>query len=66
LLNLAVEALNAPFSEGEDMRYLFGVAYTNRMVLQKIDAASRLAKQAGKRASEALSRIEKKEEPAKK
>jgi hypothetical protein len=41
------------------MRYLFGIAFTNRMMLQQIDETLRLAKQAGKRAGEALSQIEK-------
>jgi hypothetical protein len=58
LLDFALGALNAPLSEGKKIRYLFGVSFTNQMMLQKIEEASRLAKQAGKRASEALSQVE--------
>jgi len=58
LLDIALGTLNAPLSEGKEMRYLLGVSFTNRMMLQKIEAASQLAKQAGKRASEALSQVE--------
>jgi hypothetical protein len=64
-LDLAVGALNAPLSEGKEIRYLLGVSFTNRMMLQKIEEASQLAKQAGKRASEALSQLEKEEKSIK-
>jgi hypothetical protein len=59
LLDIALGTLNAPLSETKEMRYLVGISFTNRMMLQKIEEASRLAKQAGKRASEALSQMEK-------
>jgi hypothetical protein len=58
LLDIALGALNAPLSEGKKTRYLLGVSFTNQMMSQKIEEASRLAKQAGKRASEALSQVE--------
>ena len=58
LLDIALGTLNAPLSEGKKIRALFGVSFTNQMMLQKIEEASRLAKQAGKRASEALSQVE--------
>ncbi len=66
LFDIAVEALNAPLSEDKEMRYLFGIAFTNRMMLQQIDETLRLAKQAGKRAGEALSQIEKEKQSSKK
>ena len=59
LLDIAFGALNAPLSEGKEIRYLLGVSFTNRMMLQKIEETSQLAKQAGKRANEALSQVEK-------
>lgn len=58
LLDIALGTLNASLSEGKKIRSLFGVSFTNQMMLQKIGEASRLAKQAGKRASEALSQVE--------
>ena len=66
LFDIAVEALNAPLSEDKEMRYLFGIAFTNRMMLHRIDETLRLAKQAGKRAGEALSQIEKEKQSSKK
>jgi hypothetical protein len=65
LLDIAFGSLNAPLSEGKEMRYLLGVSFTNLMMLRKIEEASQLAKQAGKRASEALSQVEKEKESAK-
>jgi hypothetical protein len=65
LLDIAFGSLNAPLSEGKEIRYLVGVSFTNRMMLQKIEEASQLAKQAGKRAGEALSQVEKEKESTK-
>jgi len=64
LLDVAFGAVNAPLSEEKDIRFLAGVSFTNQMMLRKIQEASQLAKQAGKRASEALSQLEKGEKPA--
>jgi hypothetical protein len=65
LIDIAFGSLNAPLSAGKELRYLVGVSFTNRMMLQKIEEASQLAKQAGKRASEALSELEKEKEATK-
>ena len=65
LLDIAFGTLNAPLSEGKELRYLVGVSFTNLMMLRKIEEASQLAKQAGKRASEALSQAEKEKESTK-
>jgi len=48
LLNLAAVNLN----KDEEIRYLFGVAFTNRTMLEEIDGAKRLAFQAGKSKAE--------------
>jgi len=50
LVNLAATNLN----KSEEIRYLFGVAFTNRTILEQLEDAKNLAKQAGNRASEAL------------
>ncbi len=50
---LAAEALNAPAIDGKEIRYLAGVAWTNRGLMKQIEAAKRLAKQAGRLASQA-------------
>jgi hypothetical protein len=65
LIDIAFGSLNAPLSAGKELRYLVGVSFNNRMMLQKIEEASQLAKQAGKRASEALSELEKEKEATK-
>jgi hypothetical protein len=64
-LDIALGNLDAPLSEEKEIRFLLGVSFTNRMILQKIKATSQLAKQAGKRASEALSQLEKEEKSTK-
>ena len=50
---LAAEALNAPATDGKEIRYLVGVAWTNRALMKRIEEAKRLAKQAGRLASQA-------------
>ena len=50
---LAAEALNAPAIDGREIRYLAGVAWTNRALIKRIEEAKRLAKQAGRLASQA-------------
>ena len=50
---LAAEALNAPVTDGKEIRYLAGVAWTNRALMKQVKAAKRLAKQAGRVASQA-------------
>lgn len=55
---LGVETLNKP----EDMRYLVSVSWTNAQMLEQIDAAKRLARQAAKLASQAKTKSAKKEE----
>ena len=50
---VAAEALNAPATDGKEIRYLAGVAWTNRALIKRIEEAKRLAKQAGRLASQA-------------
>ena len=50
---VAAEALNAPATDGKEIRYLAGVAWTNRALMKRIEEAKRLAKQAGRLASQA-------------
>ena len=50
---LAAEALNAPAIDGKEIRYLAGVSWTNRALMKQIEEAKRLAKQAGRLASQA-------------
>lgn len=59
---LGVETLNKP----EDIRYLVSVSWTNAQMLEQIDAAKRLARQAAKLASQAKTKSGKKEETPKK
>ena len=50
---LAAEALNAPAPNGKEIRYLAGVSWTNRALIKQVEEAKRLAKQAGRLASQA-------------
>ena len=50
---LAAEGLNAPATDGKEIRYLAGVSWTNRALIKQIEEAKRLAKQAGRLASQA-------------
>ena len=50
---LAAEALNAPAIDGREIRYLAGVSWTNRALMKRVEEAKRLAKQAGRLASQA-------------
>ena len=50
---LAAEALNASAIDGREIRYLAGVSWTNRALIKRIEEAKRLAKQAGRLASQA-------------
>ena len=50
---VAAEALNAPATDGKEIRYLAGVAWTNRALMKRVEEAKRLAKQAGRLASQA-------------
>ena len=49
---VAAEALNAPATDGKEIRYLAGVSWTNRALMKRIEEAKRLAKQAGRLASQ--------------
>ena len=55
---LGVETLNKP----EDMRYLVSISWTNAQMMEQIDAAKRLARQAAKLASQAKRKPAKEEE----
>ena len=50
---VAAEALNAPATDGKEIRYLAGVSWTNRALMKQIEEAKRLAKQAARLASQA-------------
>ena len=50
---VAAEALNAPATDGKEIRYLAGVSWTNRALIKRIEDAKRLAKQAARLASQA-------------
>ena len=41
---VAAEALNAPATDGKEIRYLAGVAWTNRALMKRVEEAKRLAK----------------------
>lgn len=47
------EALNAPATDEKEIRYVAGVAWTNRALMKRIQEAKRLAKQAGLIANQA-------------
>ena len=49
---IAAEALNAPATDGKEIRYLAGVSWTNRALIKRIEEAKRLAKQAARLASQ--------------
>lgn len=55
---LGVETLNKP----EDIRYLLSISWSNAKMLEQIEGAKRLARQAAKLASQAKNQPEKKEE----
>ena len=57
-LALGVETLNRP----EDIRYLLSISWSNAKMLEQIDGAKRLARQAAKLASQAKNQREKYEE----
>ena len=48
-----VEGLNAPATDGKEIRYIAGVSWSNRAVMRRIQEAKRLAKQAGILANQA-------------
>lgn len=52
-LYLGTEALEAPATDGKEMRYVAGVSWSNRAIMRQIAETKRLAKQAGKLATEA-------------
>ena len=50
---LAAEALNAPATDGKEIRYLAGVSWTNRELMKRVEEAEKLAEQAAKLAGQA-------------
>ena len=58
---VAAEALNAPVTDGKEIRYLAGVAWTNRALMKRVEEAKRLAKQAGRLASQAKKTVKERE-----
>ena len=60
---IGAEALNAPATAGKEIRYVAGVAWTNRPLMKRIEEAKKLAKQAGLIANEAKRIAEEEKEP---
>ena len=58
---LAAEALNVPAIDDREIRYLAGVSWTNRALIKRIEEAKRLAKQAGRLASQAKKTVKEEE-----
>ena len=58
-VNLGVEALNALARDGEEIRYLAGVAWTNRSLMKQTEETKRLTEQAVKIANQAKRKAEK-------
>ncbi len=58
---IAAEALNAPATDGKEIRYLAGVSWTNRALIKRIEEAKRLAKQAARLASQAKKTVREEE-----
>ena len=54
---LGAEALDAPVSDEKESRYVIGVSWSNREIMRQIAEAKRLAKQAGRLATEAKSAV---------
>lgn len=54
---LGAEALGAPVSDEKESRYVIGVSWSNRAIMRQIAEAKRLAKQAGRLATEAKSAV---------
>ncbi len=50
---LGAEALDAPATDGKEIRYVTGVSWSNRELMRQVAGAKRLAKQAGRVATEA-------------
>ena len=49
---VAAEALNAPATDGKEIRYLAGVSWTNRALMKRVKEVKELAKQAARLASQ--------------
>lgn len=56
-IHLGAEALDAPVSDEKEIRYVIGVSWSNREIMRQITEAKRLAKQAGRLATEAKSAV---------
>ena len=54
---VAAEALNAPVTDGKEIRYIGGVSWTNRALMKRIEEAKQLAKQAARLATQAKKKI---------
>ncbi len=54
---LGAEALDALVSDDKEIRYVIGVSWSNREIMRQIAEAKRLAKQAGRLATEAKSAV---------
>ena len=54
---LGAEALDAPATDGKEIRYVTGVSWSNRAIMQRVAETKRLAKQAGQLATEARNAV---------
>lgn len=54
---LGAEALDAPATDGKEIRYITGVSWSNRATIKHIEESKRLAKQAGQLATEAKNAV---------
>ena len=54
---LGAEALDARVSDEKEFRYVIGVSWSDREIMRQIAEAKRLAKQAGRLATEAKSAV---------
>ena len=54
---LGAEALDAPITDGKEIRYITGVSWSNRAILRRVAETKRLAKQAAQLATEAQNTV---------
>ena len=63
---MGTEALDAPATDGKEIRYIIGVSWSNRAITKQVEETKRLAKQAGQLAAEAKNAVKDAQAEAKK
>ena len=63
---MGAEALDAPATDGKEIRYIIGVSWSNRAITKQVEETKRLAKQAGQLAAEAKNAVKDAQAEAKK